>query len=135
MDQGLLVPDEIILGLIEEVLAASQAGKGMIMDGFPRTTAQAEAVDRLLTARRTQIDKVLNFEVPDDELVRRMQGRAAQEGRADDTPEAFRKRLEVYREQTAPLIVYYRKRGKLTDVPGTGTIDVISSRVEKAIGK
>jgi adenylate kinase len=135
MDKGLLVPDEVILGLIEEVLSSSQAGKGMIMDGFPRTTAQADAVDGLLAARRSQIDKVLNFEVPDDELVRRMQGRAAQEGRADDTPEAFRRRLEVYREQTAPLVVYYRKRGKLTDVAGTGTVEEISGRVEKAIGK
>lgn len=135
MDQGLLVPDEIILGLIEDVLGSDEARQGMIMDGFPRTPAQAEAVDRLLAARKLQIDKVLNFEVPDDELVRRMQGRAAQEGRADDTPEAFRKRLEVYREQTAPLVVYYRKRGKLAEVPGTGTVEEISGRVQKAVGK
>jgi adenylate kinase len=135
MDQGLLVPDEVVLGLIEEVLASDQATKGMIMDGFPRTPAQAEAVDRLLAPRKMQIDKVLNFEVPDAELVKRMQGRAAQEGRADDTPEAFQKRLVVYREQTAPLVVYYRKRGKLIDVPGLGTVEDIAARVEKAVGK
>jgi adenylate kinase len=64
-----------------------------------------------------------------------MQGRAAQEGRADDTPEAFQKRLVVYREQTAPLVVYYRKRGKLIDVPGLGTVEDIAARVEKAVGK
>src|SRR5207249_1339116 len=93
MDQGLLVPDEIILGLIEEVLASEAARGGVVMDGFPRTIAQAVAVDRLLAARGAgsgaRIDKVLSFEVPGDELVRRMQGRAGQEGRSDDTPEAF----------------------------------------------
>ena len=135
MDQGLLVPDDIILGLIEEVLGSPQAKSGMIMDGFPRTTAQAEAVDRLLGARQMQIDKVLNFEVPDDELVRRMQGRAAKEARADDTLEAFQQRLVVYREQTAPLIDYYRKRGKLADVPGLGTVDEIAARARKAVGQ
>jgi adenylate kinase len=82
-----------------------------------------------------RIDKVLNFEVPDDELVRRMQGRAAQEGRSDDTPEAFQRRLEVYREQTAPLVDYYRRRGKLADVPGTGTIQEIAARVRKTVGQ
>ena len=133
MDQGLLVPDEIILGLIEEVLATPEARKGMIMDGFPRTTAQAEAVDRLLKARGTQIDKVVSFEVPDDELVRRMQGRAAAEGRADDQPEAFRQRLVVYREQTAPLVDYYRS--KLSNIPGLGAVDEIATRVQKAVGK
>src|SRR5205814_1178669 len=111
------------------------ARKGMIMDGFPRTEAQAEAVDKLLATRKTKIDKVLNFEVPDDELVRRMAGRAAAEGRTDDKPDAFRKRLEVYREQTAPLIDYYRKRKTLSDVPGLGTVEEISGRVRKAIGK
>ena len=135
MDQGLLVPDEIILGLIEEVLGSDQARAGMIMDGFPRTTAQAEQVDRLLAARKMRIDRVLNFDVADAELVRRMQGRAAQEARSDDTPEAFQKRLTVYREQTAPLIDYYRKRGKLVDVPGIGTIEEIAERVRKALGK
>lgn len=135
MDQGLLVPDDVILGLIEEVLGSEQARAGMIMDGFPRTTAQAEKVDALLKERKMQIDKVLNFDVADGELVRRMKGRAAQEGRSDDTPEAFQKRLAVYREQTAPLIDYYRKRGRLADVPGIGTIEEISDRVRKALGK
>jgi len=135
MDQGLLVPDGVILGLIEEVLGSEQARAGTIMDGFPRTPAQADAVERLLGARKLQIDKVLNFGVPDDELVRRMQGRALQEGRTDDTPEAFQKRLAVYREQTAPLIDYYRKRSKLVDVPGTGTVEEIAGRVQKAVGK
>src|SRR4051812_35809229 len=88
MDQGLLVPDEIILGLIEEVLNSPAATNGTIMDGFPRTPAQADAVGRLLAARKMQVDKVLNIVVPDGELVRRMQGRAKAEGRADDKPDA-----------------------------------------------
>ena len=135
MDQGLLVPDEVILGLIEEVLGSPAARNGTIMDGFPRTPAQAEAVGRLLSGKHMQVDKVLNFQVPDDELVRRMAGRAAQEGRTDDTPEAFQQRLAVYREQTAPLVDYYRKAGKLSNIAGTGTVDEISARVQKAVGK
>ena len=134
MDQGLLVPDEVVLGLIEEGLAGPAAKGGVIMDGFPRTTAQAEAVDRLLAGRRSQVDRVLNFEVPDDELVHRMQQRAAQEGRSDDTPEAFRQRLAVYREQTAPLVAYYRTRGKLVEIPGTGSVEEIAGRAGKALG-
>jgi adenylate kinase len=135
MDQGLLVPDEIILGLIEDVLNSPEAKSGIIMDGFPRTPVQAEAVDRLLGTRKLQIDRVLNFEVPDDELVRRMQGRAAKEGRSDDTPEAFQQRLVVYREQTAPLIDYYRRRGTLVNVAAVGSVEDIATRVRKAVGQ
>jgi adenylate kinase len=134
MDQGLLVPDEVILGLIEEVLASPEASRGIIMDGFPRTIRQADAVERLLAGRGTQVDRAVDLLVADEELVRRMTGRAAQEGRADDTPEAFRQRLAVYREQTAPLIAYYRQRGKLMEVPGTGSIEEIAARVATAVG-
>ena len=136
MDQGLLVPDEIVLGLIEEVLASKPALGGVVMDGFPRTIPQAKEVDRLLAARGggAQIDKVLSFEVTDDELARRMQGRAAQEGRSDDTPEAFQRRLEVYREQTAPLEAFYRARGKVVTIPGTGTVEEVAARVQKVVG-
>lgn len=134
-DRGLLVPDEIILGLIEEVLASPEARQGVVMDGFPRTTAQGEAVDRLLAERGTQVDRVLNFEVPEDELVRRMLDRAQQEGRSDDTPETIRKRLTVYREQTAPLVVYYRGRGLVTDVDAVGPIETVAQRVREALGR
>jgi adenylate kinase len=134
-DQGLLVPDEVILGLIEDVLQAPAARGGIIMDGFPRTQAQAEAVDRLLHDRARQVDRVLLIDVPEDELVKRMAGRAAQEGRSDDTPEAFRRRLGVYREQTAPLIAYYRERGLVTVIPGLGTVDEIAERIKGALGR
>jgi adenylate kinase len=134
-DQGLLVPDEVVLGLIEEVLQSPAAKDGVIMDGFPRTQVQAEAVDRLLHARGRQVDRVLLIDVPEDELVKRMAGRAAQEARSDDTPEAFRRRLAVYREQTAPLVAYYRERGLLTLIPGVGTIEEIADRVRGAVGQ
>lgn len=134
MDKGLLVPDEVVLGLIEEVLARPEARKGVLMDGFPRTTKQAEAVGELLAKRGTQVDAALSLEVDDGELVRRMEGRAAEQGRADDTPDAFKLRLKVYREQTAPLIAYYRERGKLKEVAGTGTVEEIARAVRKALG-
>jgi adenylate kinase len=134
-DQGSLVPDEVVLGLIEEVLQAPAAANGIIMDGFPRTQAQAEAVDRLLHDRGRQVDRVLLIDVPEDELVKRMGGRAAQEGRSDDTPEAFRRRLSVYREQTAPLVAYYRERGLVTVINGLGTVAEISERIQGALGR
>ncbi len=133
MDQGLLVPDDIILGLIEENLAADEAKDGVIMDGFPRTIPQAEAVDRCLAQRDAGVDEVVNFEIPDDELVSRMMGRAAQEGRSDDTPEAIRKRLAVYREETAPLVAFYEERGVVTGIDATGTVDEIAARVASAV--
>lgn len=134
MDQGLLVPDEVIIGLIAEVLERPAAVNGVIMDGFPRTVAQAEAVDRLLAAHDAAVDHVLSFEVPKAELVRRLLGRAPEEGRSDDTLEAIERRLEVYRKETKPLIAFYRVRGVLTTVPGTGSIDTIATRVQEAIG-
>ncbi len=133
-DQGLLVPDEVILGLIEEVLAAPNAANGVIMDGFPRTVAQAQAVDRLLRKRNAAVDHVLEFQVHRDELVRRLSSRAAVEGRVDDAPEAIAKRLEVYRKQTEPLIAFYRGRGILTVIQGTGDVDMIAERVWEAVG-
>jgi adenylate kinase len=133
-DKGLLVPDEIIMGLIEEVLASDAARRGVIMDGFPRNTAQAEAVGALLAARDARVDHVLNFEVSEDELVKRMLGRAAQEGRSDDTPETIRKRLAVYLEQTAPLVDYYRRQGRVHDIDAAGSVDEIAERIKAAVG-
>jgi adenylate kinase len=133
MDNGLLVPDEIILGLIEEVLASPEAARGIIMDGFPRTVAQAEAVDGLLAQRSEGVDRVLSIDVPEKELVRRLLGRARKEGRTDDTEETIQQRLAVYREQTEPLTSYYRDRSLLVDVPGTGSVEEIADRMEEAL--
>jgi adenylate kinase len=133
MDQGLLVPDEIILGLIEEVLHSEAAKRGVIMDGFPRTLPQAEAVDRLLAPLGRQVDRVLLIDVSEEELIDRMVKRAAIEGRADDTPETIRRRQEVYREQTAPLIAFYDRRNLVTRVNGLGTIEEIAGRMAGAV--
>jgi adenylate kinase len=133
MDEGLLVPDEIILGLIEEVLEEREASDGIVMDGFPRTVPQAEAIDRLLNARGAKVDDVLYFTVPKEELIRRLLGRASREGRSDDTEEAIQRRLQVYAEQTEPLISYYRSRGKLTEIQGVGSIEDIARSVWEAL--
>ncbi len=134
MTAGLLVPDEVILGLIEEVLQSPEAADGIVMDGFPRTVAQAEAVDRLLEARRARVDGVIVFDVAQDELVTRMLGRAREQGRGDDTPDAIRKRLEVFVEETAPLNAYYEERGIVHRISGVGTILDVARRVREAVG-
>jgi adenylate kinase len=133
MDQGKLVPDDIILGLIEEKLESREAQHGVIMDGFPRTIAQAKAVDRLLSSRGARVEYVLAFDVAEEELVRRMAGRAGTEGRSDDTPETIRRRLDVFRKTTEPLIAYYRQRDIVTHVEATGSIDQIAARVEEVL--
>lgn len=135
MDQGLLVPDDVILGLLREVLASPKASSGVIMDGFPRTVAQAEAVDTLLAERKQRVDRVVLFGVEDQELVRRITGRAAAEGRSDDTPESFGRRLVAYRDQTQPLVDFYRKRGILVEVDAVGSIPEIAVRIQKRVGK
>ena len=133
MDRGLLVPDDVILGLIEEVLHSDAAARGVIMDGFPRTLPQAEAVDRLLAPLGRKVDRVLLIDVSEEELIGRMVKRAAIEGRADDTPETIRRRQEVYREQTAPLIAFYDRRGLVTRVNGLGTVEEIAERMARAV--
>jgi adenylate kinase len=133
MDQGLLVPDDVILGLIAEVLRSDEARQGVLMDGFPRTLAQAEAVDALLAAQGRAVDRVLLIDVAEEALIERMVKRAAIEGRADDTPETIRRRQEVYREQTAPLIAFYDERDLVTRVDGLGSVDEIAERMQAAV--
>jgi len=133
INQGLLVPDGIVLGLIEEVLEAEEASNGIIMDGFPRTIVQAQAIDRLLRPRGAKVDNVLYFTVPEEELVRRLLGRAPQEGRSDDTEEAIRRRLRVFAEQTRPLVSYYQNCGTLSEIQGVGSIEDIAKSVWEAV--
>ncbi|MEQ8434055.1 MAG: adenylate kinase [Oceanicaulis sp.] len=133
MDRGDLVSDEIVIALIEERLPEAEAAGGAIFDGFPRTVAQAEALDRLLEGRGAQIDKVLRLVVDQNELVARMEKRAKEEGRTDDTVEAFKNRLETYNSQTAPLIPYYEARDKLADVDGMGDVDEVARRIDSAV--
>jgi adenylate kinase len=129
MERGDLVPDDLILALIREELADR-----VIFDGFPRTIPQAEALDRLLEETGTRLLGVVLVEVSEEELVRRMLKRAELEGRSDDNEETIRRRLQVYREKTEPLIQYYEKTGALRRVDGLGTPDEVYARIRAALG-
>jgi adenylate kinase len=129
MDRGALVPDEVMIGIIRERLAQDDTERGFILDGFPRTVAQAEALSRLSEEQQRPIEHVISIEVPQEELLQRLAGRRQLEGRQDDTDEAIRHRLEVYERETAPLIDYYRRQGLLRCIIGVGSIDEIFQRV------
>jgi len=129
MDRGALVPDEVVIGIIRERLAQDDTERGFILDGFPRTVAQAEALSRLSEEQQRPIEHVISIAVPQEELLQRLAGRRQLEGRQDDTDEAIRHRLEVYERETAPLIDYYRCQGLLRCIVGVGTIDEIFQRV------
>ena len=135
MDGGMLVPDAVILGLLKDELAKPEAVHGAVFDGFPRTAAQAQLVDEVLAERGQRLNHVLLLDVPQEELVRRMRGRATQEGRSDDTPEAIQTRLQVYQRDTAPLIAHYAERGIVHRVPGTGTVEEIANAIKLVIGQ
>lgn len=134
-DAGKLVPDSLILELIKTELAKPEAQQGAIFDGFPRTAAQAELVERTLTAHGQRLAHVLLLDVPEEELVKRLHGRALQEGRTDDTPEAIRTRLLTYHQDTAPLVAYYAQRGVMHRVPGVGTVEEIAEAVKRKLGR
>ena len=129
MDRGALVPDGIIIGIIREHLAQDDTKHGFILDGFPRTVAQAEALTQLSKEQNRPIEHVISIEVPAEELLQRLTGRRQLEGRQDDTDEAIRHRLEVYQRETAPLIDYYCQQGLLRCIVGVGTIDDILQRI------
>ena len=127
IDQGQLVPDELIIDILAQVLDENKdkASEGVIFDVFPRTIPQAEALEQLLADRGTQIDAVVGLEVPEDELIQRILLRGKMSGRADDNEETARKRLEVYHNQTSPLKAYYEEQGKYRAINGLGSIDGI----------
>ena len=160
MDQGALVPDEVVIGLVDERLSRPDAGKGYVLDGFPRTVAQAEALDALLRRLGQDLDRVVFFDVSRDELLRRLTGRRVcrQCGTAfhlvsappkaagrcdqcggelyqrdDDAEATVGRRLDVYQTQTAPLLDYYRKRGLLVRVAGEGPVDQVAAAIQKAV--
>ena len=130
MKAGKLVPDEVVIGLVEERLGQPDAQRGFLLDGFPRTTAKADALGTLITRMGLKLDRVILLDVGTEELVTRLKGR----GRADDTDEAVRTRLKIYEDQTQPLIQYYSDRGFLTRVEGSGEVDAITQRVLEALG-
>ncbi len=133
MESGELVPDDVVIGLIRERIAAPDARRGFLLDGFPRTIEQAEALDRLLAGNGGGLDAVINLSVPEGTLLERTLGRAALEGRADDRPETVAERLRVYREKSEPLVSRYRAAGLLTDVDGSGEISEVASRIDRAL--
>lgn len=135
MDSGQLVSDQIVIRLIEDQLSTHRDVPGFIFDGFPRTIAQAEALDRLLKSHNQKIDGVIRLVVDDEELVARMTRRAAEEGRADDTVDAFRKRLGAYNSQTAELIPFYRARDLLHEVDGMKSIEKVSASIDAALSR
>jgi adenylate kinase len=162
MDAGELVPDEVVIGLVEERLDRPDAARGFVLDGFPRTAAQAEALDATLRRRGQSLDRVVFLDVGREELIRRLTGRRVcgrcgtafhlvsapprvagrcdkcggeLTQRSDDTREAVATRLDVYEKQTAPLLAYYRDRGLLVTVPGEGPMDRVAAEIRKAVGR
>ena len=141
MDRGDLVPDDLVIGVIAERLDKPDCVKGVIFDGFPRTVAQAKALDVMLAERARKIAAVIELKVDDEAMVGRMESRVRENpgaARADDNPETLRKRLGVYRQNTAPLLDFYRAQGKLVTVDGMAAIAQVSAaigRVIDSIGK
>ncbi|PZF73190.1 adenylate kinase [Taibaiella soli] len=135
MDQGLLVPDEVVIGMISSKIDETPNARGFIFDGFPRTKAQAEALDKLLEFKNTQIHLLLSLQVPEEELTRRMLGRAATSGRSDDNEEVITKRIKEYHAKTAPVENYYDQFGKVERIKGDGTIDDTFKLLGKEIEK
>lgn len=162
MDQGLLVPDDVMIGLVRERSTETDAREGFVLDGFPRTVPQADALDSMLQSRGQRLDAAVALAAPEDELVRRLTARRecpvckraynvetapARDGlhcddhpavalvqRADDTETTIRRRLEEYRAKTAPLTDYYRGQGRLREVPGLGAMDEVYRSLTKALG-
>jgi adenylate kinase len=133
MARGDLVSDEILLGMLEERFSRADTRNGFILDGYPRNLAQADAMDALLQRIGQPMDFAVQLEVDNELLVERLAGRSKAEGRADDSPDAVRNRLEVYDKQTAPVIEFYRAHGQLTVVNGVGTLDAVFNRIIEAI--
>lgn len=162
MDQGLLVPDELVVDLVVDRVGQEDAKSGYVLDGFPRTIPQAEALDNALTAINEKVDYAINVDVPDENIINRMSGRRAcvacggtyhieyaptnVEGicdacggklvlRDDDKPETVKKRLDVYHEQTQPLIDYYNNKGILVDIDGTQEMSQVFDAIVKVLGE
>lgn len=135
MDRGDLVSDEIVCGIISERLDGEDCANGFVLDGFPRTIAQADALDGMLTEKGTALDAVIELRADPDTLVARVIQRARESNgaRADDSEDVVRKRLDIYRDQTEPLVTYYRGKGILKSVDGMASIDNVTEAIRSAI--
>ncbi|MDQ0009779.1 adenylate kinase [Luteibacter jiangsuensis] len=129
MDAGQLLPDDIMLGIIEHRLGEPDAKPGFILDGYPRNLAQADALDTVLARIGQPLDVVVKLDVPDSAIVDRCEVRFEKEGRPDDNPDTVKKRLGIYADQTAPVADFYKQRGKLQVVDGVGELDEVTQRV------
>lgn len=135
MARGELVSDDILLGMLEDRFSRDDTRAGFILDGYPRNLAQAAALDELLERLGQKFDAAVQLTVDNEQIVERLAGRAKAEGRADDNPESVRKRLQVYDEQTAPVIEFYRQHGQLGVVDGVGPLDEVFERILQAIAQ
>lgn len=133
IDQGQLVPDDVILREVQHTMSKNSDVKGFVFDGFPRTIAQAEALDRMLDELHAPIEMVFFLEVGEEELYKRIMHRAEISGRTDDNEETIRKRIEVYKNQTYPLIEYYDAQGKVIRIDGMHSIDVVFAAIRENI--
>jgi len=135
MDQGKLVPDDVTISMLQAEVEKHSEAEGFIFDGFPRTTAQAEALDAFLTSRGDSIETMLSLEVEESELKKRLLARSVTSGRADDADEAvIQKRINVYHAETAPVADFYKALGKFKSINGLGSVEEITNRLVQAIG-
>ena len=134
MDRGDLVPDEVTIRMVLDRVGRDDAANGYILDGFPRNEAQAAALDDALERQGDRIDCAVLLDCPEDELLRRIDGRAEVEGRSDDTPAVVQERLRVYAIQTAPLVSYYEQQGKLKRVDGLQAVDAVAEDLRAVVG-
>lgn len=132
-DRGDLVPDELMIELIRERLCGEDTAAGFLLDGFPRTLAQAEALDRTLEEIGRELSVVFEFQIPEAVAMQRLLGREREEGRTDDTPEVVRHRLEVFHAATEPLVGYYRSRGILVGIHAAGTVNEVFAEIQQTL--
>jgi adenylate kinase len=141
MQRGELVPDDIVVRIVSDRISEPDAAKGFVLDGFPRTVPQAEALDRMLAGKGLQLDAVVELKVDEDKLVKRIESRIAETKargealRADDDPAVLKQRIHAFRMQTAPLIDYYAKKGSLKSVDGMAPVPEVAKAIDQALGR
>jgi adenylate kinase len=133
LDGGNLVPDETVVALVADELQKDDYKKGVVLDGFPRTVTQAQELDQFFSENSSEVDALITLSVPEDELIHRILNRG--QGRPDDTPDKIRTRLQVYRNETKPVLNHYEKQGLVKEIDGVGSIGEIFNRILEAIGK
>jgi adenylate kinase len=133
LDEGKLVPDETVVELVADELDNPKYDDGVVLDGFPRTVGQAEALDQYLESNGKKVDALVTLDVPEEELVSRILSRG--EGRSDDTPEKIKTRLQVYKKETEPVLNYYKKQGVVEEIDGVGEVDEIFQRIKETVAQ